>query len=119
MIKWWKPSLLAVATFAITAMIGIADGAVTNGDPAHPTLKSMPAPDYPPEARDAKIEGRVLVRALVGADGRIDEVFFDQGDEIFAASAIEAVSGALFEPATKDGEPVAVWVSIPIRFELD
>ena len=116
MVKHWKWSLLAAAAFAMsamTAMTATAERTVANGDQttSYPSLKSMPAPEYPQAARDAKIEGRVLVRALVGVDGRVEEAFLVDGDEIFAASAIEAVSEALFEPATKDGDPIEVWVS--------
>lgn len=116
----WRSSLLAAA-LVMTAMIPIADGAVANRDQdtVYPALKSMPAPEYPTEARDAKVEGSVLVRALVGVDGHVAEAFLERGDEVFAASALEAVAEAVFEPAMKDGNPIQMWVSIPFRFELD
>ena len=93
MVKHWKWSLLAAAAFAMsamTAMTATAERTVANGDQttSYPSLKSMPAPEYPQAARDAKIEGRVLVRALVGVDGRVEEAFLLDGDEIFAATAI-------------------------------
>jgi len=118
MVKHWKQSLLAV-TFAVTLTTGIAQGAVANGDQTYPSLKSMPSPEYPAAAREGKIEGLVLVRALVGVDGRVEEAFLEAGDEIFASAALEAIAQAVFEPAMKEGEPVEVWVSVPFRFELD
>ena len=58
------------------------------------------------------------MRVLVNESGRIDSVAVAEGSG-HAGLDSAAVQGALameFEPALEDGEPVAVWVDLPVRF---
>lgn len=74
---------------------------------------------YPEIARRAGLEGRVVVRVLVGKDGKPVKAVIEQSDnEVFNQAAIEAIMSSIFTPAIQNGEPVAVWVSIPIDFKL-
>ncbi len=74
---------------------------------------------YPEVARRAGLEGRVVVRVLVGKDGKPRKAVIEQSDnEIFNQAAIDAVMQSVFTPAIQNGEPIAVWVSIPIDFKL-
>jgi len=83
-----------------------------------PDLVSISEPRYPEIAREAGIEGLVLVRVLVGADGLVkDQVVIESVlglDEVAATAARTAV----FKPALQQGHAVAVWVVIPIVFKL-
>jgi protein TonB len=83
-----------------------------------PQLVWMQSPEYPEIARDAGIEGRVLVRALVGEDGSVQKVLLIQGVLGLDEAALEAGMTAVFRPALQQGRPVAVWVVIPIDFSL-
>ncbi|HVH88462.1 MAG TPA: energy transducer TonB [Terriglobales bacterium] len=76
-------------------------------------------PEFSPEARQAKHQGTVVLSLVVGADGRTRAIHVARSlgmglDE----KAIEAVRGWRFEPAMKDGKPVAVAVSIEVSFRL-
>jgi protein TonB len=78
-----------------------------------------PDPDYSDEARHAKYQGTVLLWVVVGADGRPRDIRVQRSlgmglDE----KAIEAVRRWEFEPAMKDGHPVAVQVNIEVSFRL-
>jgi periplasmic protein TonB len=74
-------------------------------------------PEYPEIARQAGIEGRVTLRVWVGKDGRVKEVQLVRSDnEIFNENAIAAVRRWRFEPAIQAGNPVDVWMTLPIRF---
>ena len=84
-----------------------------------PELVSMPPPEYPQMARDSRVEGVVLVRLLVGVDGRTKDMFVIQSIPMLDGAAADAAWGAVFKPGLKDGEPVAVWVVIPMEFSLD
>ncbi len=84
-----------------------------------PVLLSLPPPVYPAEARKMGTEGLVLVRALIGKDGRVEEVRIFHGVTGLDEAAMESVRRARFEPALERGEPVRVWVQVPIRFTLD
>lgn len=75
-------------------------------------------PDYPPEAREAKVEGTVLVQALVGKDGRIRDTKIVRSIPELDEAAMRAVRQWVFKPAMADGKPVAVWVAVPVRFSL-
>ena len=83
-----------------------------------PQLVWMQPPEYPEIARDAGIEGSVLVRALVGADGAVERVLLLQGVIGLDEAALEAAMTAVFRPALQQGRPVPVWVVIPIDFSL-
>ena len=74
-------------------------------------------PEYPEIARRAGIEGRVIVKVWVDKNGRVKEALVQRSDnDLFDAPALAAVRRWKFEPAIQAGNPVDVWVSIPIRF---
>lgn len=85
-----------------------------------PVLKDLAPPTYPKEARAKEIEGMVVVRALVGRNGRVVEAFVEvESDPLLGNAALEVVKKAIFKPAEQAGKPIAVWVEIPMRFSLD
>lgn len=78
-----------------------------------------PDPEYSDEARRAKYQGTVLLWVVIDANGRPHEVKVSRSlgmglDE----KAIEAVKNWRFTPAKKDGQPVAVQVTIEVSFRL-
>ncbi len=75
-------------------------------------------PKYPLFAQKAGIEGTVLIRILLGKDGRVKEARVMNGKEILRESALEAVKQYVFTPARQNDRPVQVWMAIPIRFRL-
>lgn len=105
------------------------DGGVAERDPVWgvyelveelPVLISSPRAEYSDLARDAGIEGRVVVRILVGKDGRVKDAVVDPkfSIPILDAIALEAARGSVFTPALNNGHPVAVWVARPYEFRL-
>lgn len=88
--------------------------------PSIPAYAHNPVPAYPEAARWAGEEGTVLLRVLVGADGRPEQiqVLRSAGAESLNHAAEKAVRHWRFNPGTSDGEPTAMWVDIPIRFRL-
>ncbi len=75
-------------------------------------------PVYPDSAREAGVDGTVLLDALVCASGQIIEVRVHQSVPMLDAAAVDAVEQWLFQPAKTAGQPIAVWVAIPVRFSL-
>jgi protein TonB len=67
------------------------------------------------------IEGTVLLKVRVTDQGRVEAVQIERsaGQPEFDQSATEAVQRWRFAPARRGGEPVAVWVLIPVEFRLD
>jgi protein TonB len=75
--------------------------------------------NYPEMARRAGIEGQVVVRVLVGKDGRPQKTVVQSSDsQMLDQSAKEAVMKSVFTPAIQNGQAVTCWVSIPIKFKL-
>jgi protein TonB len=86
-----------------------------------PQPVSVPTPNYPELARQAGIEGQVVVAALVDTDGSIisAEVMKSSGNQSLDQAALEAAYRAKFTPARQRDKPVRVQVSIPYRFSLN
>ncbi len=85
----------------------------------YPELVSSVVPVYPEPARRAGLEGKVLVRLLVGKDGKVKKVAVEQTTlEILDDAACEAAMKFVFTPAYNAGGPVSVWVHIPFVFKL-
>jgi len=83
-----------------------------------PELVSMKDPDYPDIAREAGVEGTVMVRVLVGEDGFVKDMMIIQSVQMLDDSAVNAAQTAVFKPALQKDKPVAVWMVIPIEFSL-
>jgi protein TonB len=84
--------------------------------------ESVVLPVYPEEARRAGVQGRVLLEALVRADGSVVGVVVKEsvaGYPELDRKAVEAVAQWRFQPATINGNPVDSSVEIPIEFRLD
>jgi TonB family protein len=75
---------------------------------------------YPEEAKEAKIEGMVVLLVLVDTNGRAAEAKVQLSDNpILNEAAITAVRSVQYVPGKQNGKPVNAWLSIPIRFSLD
>jgi protein TonB len=83
-----------------------------------PVLVSMQRVQYPDIARDAGIDGTVLVRVLVGEDGFVRRALIAESVLGLDEAALAAARDAVFKPALQQERPVAVWVVIPIEFRL-
>jgi protein TonB len=75
-------------------------------------------PQYPPEAGRARLEGTVLLMAVIGKDGSVKDVRVESGLPILAQAAIDAVRQWRYKPYMIDGEPVEVDSRITINFTL-
>lgn len=76
---------------------------------------------YPEAAKTKGIQGKVIVRFAVEADGSVDKVSVLKGvDPDLDKEAFRVVSllPAFEKPAVKDGKEVPVWFMIPINFTL-
>jgi len=85
-----------------------------------PTIRRKVDPEFTADARQAHIQGTVLLYMKVGTDGRAHDIRVIRGlghglDE----KAMECLAKWEFQPALKDGEPVAVAATVEINFRLD
>ena len=75
-------------------------------------------PIYPDLAREANVDGTVLVQALVGKDGKVKDVRVMKSIPMLDDAAKSAVRRWVFKPALSNNKPVAVWVGVPVKFSL-
>ena len=75
-------------------------------------------PNYPPLARQARIQGTVLLQAEISKDGTIENLRLISGHPMLAPAAIEAVKQWRYKPYMLNGEPVAVETQVQVNFTL-
>jgi TonB family protein len=93
------------------------DGAETDAVYASPRYRATVKPLYPASALREHIGGIVLLRVLVSESGQAVEI--DVVREVhpdLSAAAVGAVRRWDFEPARRNGVPVAAWTTVPIPF---
>jgi TonB family protein len=76
---------------------------------------------YTSEARSQRIEGTVLLGAVVLEDGSVGDVEIERSlDSIYGldANAVKAMKQWTFKPGVKDGKPVAVAIHVEMTFTL-
>jgi len=73
---------------------------------------------YPPLARQAHINGTVLLQAEISKDGAIENLRLISGRPMLAPAAIEAVKQWRYKPYMLNGEPVAVETQVQVNFTL-
>jgi protein TonB len=75
-------------------------------------------PNYPPLAKQARIQGHVLLQAEISKDGTIQNLQLISGHPMLAPAAIEAVKQWRYKPYLLNGEPVAVETQVDVIFSL-
>ncbi len=88
-----------------------------SGDYVSPRIVRSVEPEYPEDARRRRIDGTVIYRATIAADGKLIEARLEAGgDPLLEKAALEALERMLFVPATRDGKSVQGQISVPFTF---
>jgi protein TonB len=103
---------VAVPKVATPARVRVSQG-VSSG-----LLIKKVQPNYPPLARQARIQGQVLLQAQISKDGSIENLSLISGHPMLAPAAIEAVKQWRYKPYMLNGEPVAVDTQVVVNFTL-
>ena len=95
-------------------VLKVADGVTA------PKAIYSPSPRYSKRAKDEKFQGKCALSLVVGPDGKTYDVKVTRfvGEDL-DEKAIETVRNWRFEPALKDGKPVAVAINVEVKFMLD
>lgn len=83
-----------------------------------PESIDRPDPVYPRVAQLARIEGVVMLMAVVGLDGRVESVTVKSGNPMLVEAARAAVLRWRYTPALRDGQPIRVFISVRVGFSL-
>lgn len=75
-------------------------------------------PNYPPLARQARIQGTVVLHAVISKDGSIQGLTLVSGHPMLAPAAIDAVKQWKYKPYLLNGEPVEVDTEVQVNFTL-
>jgi TonB family protein len=75
-------------------------------------------PQYPPIARQARIQDHVILNAQIGPDGTMQNLAVVSGHPLLRQAALEAVRQWVFQPTLLNGQPVPVVTQIDINFTL-
>ena len=93
----------------------------TDTDVIVPVALRTVTPQYTSEAMRAKLQGEVVIQAVVGADGAVDRARVTQSLDSQLGlddAALVAVKRWTFKPGTKDGKAVPVAVTLSLQFRL-
>jgi protein TonB len=75
-------------------------------------------PEYPPIAKQARMQGSVVLRAVIGKDGKVENVQTESGSPLLASAAMHAVKQWRYKPYVLNGSPVEVETTVTVNFQL-
>jgi protein TonB len=102
----------AVPKVATPQKVRVSQGVVAG------LLQHKVEPQYPPAARAARIQGAVVLKAIIGKDGRVDDLKVISGHPMLAQAALNAVRQWRYKPYYLNGQPVAIDTTITVNFTL-
>ncbi|MBB3759426.1 protein TonB [Xanthomonas arboricola] len=124
-----EPAVVDNATFALPAVSeAVSDSAPAIAAPSGPVeagqlqYLSSPAPSYPVAALRAGQQGTVLLRVLVGTDGRPAEVSVQTSSghrALDLAARSQVLRNWRFQPAMQNGQAVQAYGLVPVSFSLN
>jgi len=105
---------------------GVGEGSETDeetvwqpgGDVVAPRILFQVQPRYPSAARLVKVEGIVIIEAVIDASGQIRDARVLRGHPLLDEAALEALRRWRFEPGRLNGRPVAVYFTLTVNFRL-
>jgi TonB family protein len=96
-----------------------ADGVLrVGGNIGAPQKVHNVAPDYPAVARDAKVQGIVVIGITVGPDGSVAEAWVERSVPLLDEAALDAVRQWRYSPTLLNGVAVPVRMTVTVNFTL-
>jgi peptidyl-prolyl cis-trans isomerase A (cyclophilin A) len=81
-------------------------------------LVQKTAPAYPIEAKNAGIEGKVMLEAVIGTDGHVEDLKVVSGPDLLQQAALDAVKTWRYRPYLLNGQPIEVRTIVNVIFTL-
>jgi TonB family protein len=124
------PTPRAVSLLLLISLSAIALANALAQDSAPATTRTIPSgtagsllikrvpPDYPPLARQARIQGIVVLKVILNTSGDVESLQLVSGHPMLAPAAITAVKQWKYQPFLVDGQPVKVETTVQVNFTL-
>jgi protein TonB len=110
-------SVLSSTPVAVPKIAAPTRVRVSSGVSTGLLIRKVP-PTYPPLARQARIQGVVILQAQISKEGNIQNLQLISGHPMLAPAAIEAVKQWKYKPYLLNGEPVEVDTQVQVNFTL-
>jgi TonB family protein len=81
-------------------------------------LLSSVAPAYPQLARSQRLSGEVRIDALIGENGHVSAMKVISGPALLHQAAMDALRQWKYQPATLNGQPMAMHLTVTVQFKL-
>ncbi len=104
------PVILPVSTQQFSEPVAVSE------DAARALLIHSVNPSYPPEAASQKLRGPVVLQAIVGRDGSVEDLKIVRGSFVLSKAAIAAVKQWRFQPYTLNGHAAQMQTLLTINF---
>jgi protein TonB len=89
------------------------------GDIKPPTRTRYVAPEYPELAKRSRIKGTVIIEAIIGRDGKVENARVLRSSPFLDQAALEAVRAWEYTPTLLNGQPMPVIMTVTVRFDLN
>lgn len=121
---------VAAVTSAVALRIGVdqkssADAALSKSIPAEVPASKMVQnlitkipPVYPPAAKRARVQGKVILKAVIGKEGHVENLKVVSGPNDLQQSAMDAVRQWVYKPYLLNGQPIEVTTKITVVYTL-
>ena len=109
-----------------SAAVGASSSAEAGGSHAHQAGRQRDGgfdhhadpPVYPALARQARIQGSVVLHAIIDKDGKVAQLEVISGHPLLVQSALDAVKQWRYKPTLLNGDPVEVDTTITVTFTM-
>jgi TonB family protein len=96
----------------------VVPGPRVGGTVREAQILTQTAPEFPLAARQARVQGSVVIMAVVGTDGHVKSAKALSGPPLLRNPAVAAVRQWVYKPATLDGIPVETQTQLTLNFSL-
>ncbi len=88
------------------------------GEVKPPKVVSSVLPAYPAIARQANVQGNVVVHVIIDKAGNVSDARAISGPAILREAAVDALRGRKYQPSTLNGRPISIEMLVTIQFRL-
>jgi TonB family protein len=96
-----------------------AAAAMSSPSQPPPPLVRQVRPVYPPLAKQARIQGVVVMKAVLAKDGTVQNLTVVSGHSLLVQAALDAAKQWVYQPTLLNGQPVEVSTQISVNFTLE